>query len=373
MFDFVISEPSLGTAIYCLLMYIAILLLLYKKVLKKPFLSRLNQSYRLTCYIFILLFILTHLMQGDFFHLMRIVQDYDFTPGAYNYGEKVYGWITRLVNRNYLLFRFFVWGLAYLLFYLTSKRFGISPIYTIAVLFATHVITFSYARVSLAMALFFYGASFLCKPAKNHFLGYLLGVLLILTSRYFHNSAVIMIVMISMLIVPLKKWSFILAFLLIAVFSYILRDYFSIYASTLDDSIISAKIYAYSDQKVEGGLASQILNLLEYSSFLLPFFICILHAFKKNNIQRMPISILRLMKITFGLVLVAFVFLMFGPGYRTFFYRILFMTMIPLAIMVPILYNKGIISYSNYMICLFSGILFSFTRYLYEVYVYMLV
>ncbi len=370
MFGNFISEPSLGTSLYCLLGYIIIFSILYSKILSKPISYRHTPLFRKACYFIILIFILTHVMQGDFFQYLKIVKEYDFTIGAQNYGEDIYRVIIKFVNRNYFLFRLVVWGGAYYLFYCTANRLDIEPLYAIAFLFATHVITFAYARATLAMSIYFYGLSFLCKPkAGSIFVSYLWGVFLIFISSKFHNSAMIMMAMTIMLFVPIRKWSFIMVLCLIPLFSYVLKDYFYLMTLTLDsDSVLSAKVKGYSEGDFQIGISGYILNLFEYASFLLPFIICILKTFNKNIIRRVPKSLLRLLKVTTGLVLLAIVFYSFGTSFRTFFYRVLFMTMIPLAIIVPSLYKLNIITYKNYRICLISGVMFCITRYLYEFY-----
>jgi hypothetical protein len=193
MLDFPFTEASVGTSLYCLLYYIVLLIYNYEDGLH-PYTYEISLRKEKLTLFFIALFVITHCYKGDFFHLMHHVHDYSSIPGSYNFGEEIYHKIGLLVGRNYLLFRTIVWGGAFTLFCLTAKRMEVSVYYTAVLLIATHPIIFSYARVTAAMAIYFFGLSFLCSPRGNNFISYILGALIICLSLNFHNSAIIMVI-----------------------------------------------------------------------------------------------------------------------------------------------------------------------------------
>lgn len=190
MFDFPIKEPTVGTSIYCLFFYLAILLANYKYGLKSPFTRSVSSSRIKWTLFFIGLFFITHCLKGDFFHMMEHVYDYSAISGAYNFGEEIYPQIGLFVGKNYLLFRTIVWGGAFALFCLTAKRMNVPVYYAAVLLLATHSVIFCYARATAAMAVYFFGLSFLCSPLKGKtWLSYIIGVFIIILSTEFHRSS----------------------------------------------------------------------------------------------------------------------------------------------------------------------------------------
>jgi hypothetical protein len=123
------------------------------------------------------------------------------------------------------------------------------------------------------MAVYFFGLSFLCKPLKgNKFIGYIIGIGLILLSRYFHNSAIIMMMITLVIFVPINKKIVILLFILTP----ILLSSFSNYFYTILDSgemgeDITAKLNTYNELERDAlGISGYMINTLQFLSFYIP-------------------------------------------------------------------------------------------------------
>lgn len=369
MFDFPFKEASVFTSVYCLVYYLILVRSNYHDGLLEPFTYEISLKKEISTLFFIGLFTITHCYKGDFFHLMHHVYDYSDIPGAYNFGEEIYHKIGFFVEKNYFLFRTVVWGGAFCLFCLTAKRMNVSVYYSAVLLFATHPIIFSYARVTAAMAIYFFGLSFFCSPLRNKWISYAVGALIIWFSLKFHSSTIVMLIMATMIIVPVRKWSIILViiafFLLSNIFKELLMD---IALSENTDTVLANKIDSYSHRVIKHGPSGIINTTLEYASFYIPFIIATINIFGNDNIESLPVDIFRMYKVASGFVLTSLLFYFLGPSYVTFVYRVLFMSMIPLTIVIVYLYQADLMSNSHYRWCVFSGIIYSVVLYMYTLY-----
>ena len=168
MFDFPIKEFNEWAAIYLLSVYSIIYLSFNKYLFKSKNVEIKRYIPNTKIILCIVFFIVTHCMHGDFFHMMeRVHHEFSFVRNAYNVGEPIYVDIARLVDRNYFLFRIVVWGGAFWIFIRTVIRLNIQPTIAALILFTIYVSLFAYARVTLAMAVYFYGLSFLCVTYKH--------------------------------------------------------------------------------------------------------------------------------------------------------------------------------------------------------------
>lgn len=147
-------------------------------------------------------FVLFSFWGPDWFHYVEAYTSLRF--GGYTHIEDVYYWIAQNLSPNYLVFRFVIWGSGLILYLLTLKRMPISR--DLAILFFSFIFLpyFSYARVSLAMAMGFFGLSIMYNPYRSKLFSYLLGIIFILGSFYFHKSSLFLIVIILFTIVLIK-------------------------------------------------------------------------------------------------------------------------------------------------------------------------
>lgn len=369
MFDFPFTEASVWTSLYFVCFWLVIFCQNYPKGLYARNTEKTNHRGMLFLIAF---FLITHSMRGDFFHLMEDVHEYDFSPNAYNYGEPVYIAIAKIVNRNYFLFRTVVWGGAFGLFCWTAKRMNV-PVYSAAIfLILTHSVTFAYARVTAAMAVYFFGLSFLCNSVHRHKISsYLVGLLLIGLSTRFHTSAYIMVVSTLMLFVPLRKWTILAGVVCIPFcISLALNLLGEILFSGMDETIArKIQVYATNNTHDEYGIAAKIIDVIGYASFYVPLIVSAICIFSKRNEGKIPSGIVRMFKVTFGLVLVSAVCGLMGEFFYVYFYRVLFMTMIPLSIITVKLYQGGGMSVKHFRYTCYAGLIFIGLRSLYDIYI----
>lgn len=360
MFDFPMTEPSVGTAVYCLLAYLFILCFNYKNALKNPYLYPVKKSKKQLFIILACFIIITFCQKGDFFHLMWHIYDYEFIPRAYNYGEPIYIEIAQLVEKNYFFFRIIVWGGAFTLFCLTARRLRVPVYYAIIFLFCSYIILFAYARATAAMAVYFFGLSFLCKPIKNKEpLSYIIGLIVIYTSWEFHNSAIIMIIITSFIFIPLSKWSIALILIGIPFVVTIAKGYFyeiMIFAEE-SESAVGERMSRYSQSEKGSTVAETLLGTFKYLSFYIPIIISTITILTKNNIKKISVPIIRMYKIAFGIIFMASTLYLFGETFYVMFYRVLYMSMIPLSIVITALYKEKYITIKQFRWCYMFGII----------------
>lgn len=371
MLDFPMIEHSMGTAFFCIAVYLLVFCLNYTRAIKYPYICSVNKSTKQMQIFLIGLIIVIFCKKGDFFHLMETVHGYNFTPGAYNYGEEVYLQLGKLLDRNYLLFRIVVWGGAFALYCWTAKRLKIPVYYAAMLLFCSYIVLFSYARATAAMAVYFFGISFLCKPIKNRkLISYIIGAIIIYTSWTFHNSAIVMIVITIILLMPLRKWSIALILIGIPFIATIAKEYFYAIMIIAEDSesAVGGRMAQYSQSERGSAISQTILRTFKYSSFYIPIIISTITIFTKNNIKKIPVHIIRLYKVAFGIIFMASIIYLFGASFYVMFYRVLYMAMIPVCLITTALYKEGYISKKQFKWCYTPGIIFCILDCIYDVY-----
>lgn len=368
-FDFPMEEPSIWTALYCLVLYLVLLFSNYRTGLSKLYYSYPTEKKEKLSVVFIGFFCITACLNGDFFHFMEFVHNYVYVGGFHNYGEPVYQAIGYFVSNNYLLFRTIVWGGSFIAFCLTAERMGVSKYAAVILLFSSYLITFCYGRVTASMAVYFLGLSYLCSPARHKWMGYILGCVIIMNANVFHRSALIMMLMTVMLILPVRKWSVLLVIVAVPLIANILKGYFVDFAFAEEtDEFLADKLQRYSEKERGGGAARLLINTLTYASFYVPLALSSITMFIKHKAEEIDPAIYKMFKVTFGLAYIATSFLLFGEIFITFFYRILNMTMIPLVIIVSKLYKDNMMSKRWFFYCYIPGVLCQIVRMLYMLY-----
>lgn len=370
-FDFPMTESSIWTESYCLSIYLLVLISNFKSGLTHPFSCRINHDKQIITVIVIGFAIITFCELGDFYHLMKHLRTNGFTEDSTNFGvEYIYGVIGSIVDKNYFLFRTIVFGGAYALYCKTAKRFGISNYYAALFMYISHAVLFTYARATLAMSIYFYGLSFICVPyKKNKLLGYVFGATLIFLCKEFHTSTLILIILTPTLFLPFRKWSILLLLISIPTVAVIFKDYFEGFIeSGLADDYLSHKFDRYVERESSIGIARIIIDTLSYSTFYIPLLFSTIIIFFKNTYSIIPSNIFTLYKVTFSLMFVSASFLFFGETFYTFYYRTLYMSMIPLMIIVLRLYKDGYMSKKTLLLCVLPGIPHMIIRTLYTIY-----
>lgn len=218
---------------------IGALYILTKPALKKGFLDK-SRTIVVLCFCFI--FCLFSFWGADWFGYLKyfyaIQQGYVDSVSL----EYIYKWIMSTFPSYYLFFRAIVWGTSLFFLVQTVKRLQMNLGVVLFFFCCIFLIYFSYARVTLAITMMCYGYSLLWKidTKSRNYLSFCAGVCLIITSFFFHKSAIlgIMAIVVSIIVKKIGRvgpvivlFSFPLCVLALNVF---FSDYFGELTETED-------------------------------------------------------------------------------------------------------------------------------------------
>ena len=272
---------------------------------------------------------------GDYYHMKEDFRDIKSGEIIIEYP---YMFIANYLSFDYSSFRMVVWGLMLLLIVNTYRRLPQSN-FSIFVLAIVFVLTLSYARVGLAMAIMFYGASFLVDPQKRHkILSFILGLSLMFISYYFHKSALfgIIILLFSFLVRKLNKLIVLLAVILIPLVAALLKSLVAsfLYDASKLENIVNVERglhYMYDDYASSFGLGMIIQNTLSWSPFYLTTLLILMLIFE-NRYSTLNKSAQFYGNTTLFIVGIATCFglIDFGVNTNLFYYRFLNFAIIPM-------------------------------------------
>lgn len=366
MIDYPFSSCTLSMYAYNVLLWTSTVFIFWKENTSSVIFQK--KTYQPLLWTFVLIDLLTSFYQGDFWHYQSFVlfREEQWTPD-----EELYEYIAVFVNNNYLLFRCVVWGGALLLLRRLFVNFGLEYNNSLFCLFALYITVFNYARASLAMIVYFYGFSYICMPTKyiraRRGCHYLTGVLIMVSSFFFHHSMVLLILGTFVLFVPLnKKFIFVLG---LGLPVFIILLYKALMSSSSYDIIFDEMIA----KKVEGNIKLEEdsksffetirylwLSLLFYVPYAYMFYVAINK--KKGNI---PYEVKALFKITLFVLTITIGILCVGLDNNIMYYRILYMSILPISLLICLLKKYRLIRISTYKRILLFGIaytLFSFLK-----------
>ena len=385
MYDFI--DFSQGTNLYlnlyCFLLYCFLLL-----VSLRGNVVGINEqeSYRgrtilLSCGL--LLFALTSFVGADFFHYYEAMVVYKNQAfGDQEIGlEAFYQYLIYYTNGNYFLFRLTIWGGSLALIIAAAHKFGASIYRTLFVILAGFIVTYSYARATLAMSVFSMGVVIICMAVENNrkFLPIIIGSAIVACSTFFHRSMFPMLAIVLLwLLLPWKKiltkYSIWLFPLFVAFFYLILKvafeDMFMITNALDDETGLLDKAEFYSEQEAaKNNMNGYIRLALQYSTFYLPMFILSRVLSSEKVLQMVDKKVVWLYLITFLIFAFATSFLFLDIDSSVMFYRYLFMSFILLSILIVYLNDKGMLTTKQYhcmMACFIIYNLFQFSAAVYS-------
>lgn len=375
MIDIPYTEVTATLVAYCLFVYCLVCLLFFKKAINKKYQYSMgyNKSVVFLAFLF-LLSVVTFCLSGDYFTYQQIVKEYN--PRIPSYGEAVYHHIIGFVNKNYLLFRIVVWGGAEFIAYQTFKRFHTNKFLSLFILYVLFIKTFFYARASLAMALYFWGLSFIIRPFLingTKLISKLIGVSIVVSSFLFHSSMAICILATIIILIPINKNTvrLIIVFILLILLNVNFLQTF-VQSSILgvgNDYIIN-KMSGYSIKETETfNIIGCIRTTIDYCRFYLPLlfiFLCFIE--KKNKIILSKLKYANnLFKVTVLIILISAFTVLLGIPNNVLFYRILYCSMIPITILLSLLYSNNLLSKRKLKICLYLGIFVHVSDYIYAI------
>ena len=373
MFDFSFTNGSFALSVYCFVLFTSLIVFNYSTCTKFPSSRDYSKSKRLVFILSVTLFTITCFITGDFYHYQELVHNYDFSIVDANHGEPIYGVIIRIINQNYLLFRVIVWGGALFLLSRALLCLGLDDYKVLYYLTASYILTFSYARATLAFSVYFLGIALMCTPHHKNVIVRIIGVVLVGISYLFHHSMVIAIAITPIIFVPFNRRTIILGLFLIPLFFALFSNLINSILTNgvfLDNEELAEQISFYAERSTDAiNWKGLIYELSNYATFLLPVFLITYSAFFKNK-NAFPFYINVFFKIAFTLALVAIMFLFLDIEGKVFFYRVLFMTFIPLSIVVYYAASNGIIKRKTYLSLIYIGLFAQYYRFLYNIYLY---
>ena len=367
MIDFSYTSPSLGISLYCTILFIIIISIGYKQCVNLKYQNQQNKLFSFLVFVFVV----TCSVVGDFYHYQQLVWNYDFTPGARNHGEPIYKYIIGLVDRNYLLFRILIWGGGLLAFSKIVRRIGFNLSNVLFVFVALYILVYSYARASLAMVLYFWGITIFIINKKNVFLEKILGIFLICFSYSFHHSIIIAIALTPVIFMKLTKRHLVILIVILPLLFFYSKGYIQqmmFDESTLNNDDLQEKLELYSNREVAiVNWKGLIYEFSGYLTFFIPFIVCLNSLYFKNKIIA-PEIIQAFFKLSLAMILLAIMFLFLDIQGKVFFYRILYMTFIPISIMLYYVYNAGMIKKKTFCFIIILGITAQLYRLFYSIY-----
>lgn len=325
--------------------------------------------------ICIFLFFLFAFWGADWFHI-AVFYPY-LRAGERTHMEDIYQWIAQNVAPNYLIFRTIVWGACLLLVKLIFDRLDVQKDLLWFMFAVFGVVWCSYARVSLAMCLMYYGFALLFKPYKYKHLSNLIALSAILASYFCHKTALfgIAVIVLATLIRNFNRSSIILLVLSIPIVYMLLQNIISDYLlfdatgdnDSWNKSVLSAQGYMERETSAVG-IGAILLKIMERSAYIVTgamaaFMIMkdkrntrssIINAFIRLDIIMVLISCLFLLDLGINVSVIAerfFRFLFIPTGIIiAYFWQIRFcMKYTKLIYVLGIAYSSYALLYSFYM------------------------
>lgn len=305
----------------------------------------------------IILYILTAFYNGDYWHYLLYVFKLDL---RYAPSEEIYDKIVELVDGDYMLFRLIVWGGALMLFIITSKYCKLNVNSTLYCLFAMYIGVFDYARATLAMAVYFCGFAMLTTSSKTNFIKIILSILIICFSCTFHTSMNIVIAMTIIILLPLNKKMLLILFIAIPILMSAVNMLLSVFLGANLETMANVyeKIEQYQsfENTRDYSFLENVRLLWLYCTFFVPFVFSTYIMFFKNKFDQFPFYVKCLYKIIFAIIMLAVSTKSMGFNNNVLFYRYLYMSMIPLTILICYLREYEYMSFSMYRKILLFGI-----------------
>lgn len=310
-----------------------------------------------------LIFCLVAYWDTDFFTFRNT-----FYTSLNDFRDVLYTYLGNISFNSYTIFRLIIWGTALHLFKKTVDRFEISRNIAIYIFTIFFLLTFSYARVSLGMAMYFYGLSFIIKPNRdNRFWSIVIGLAFIGCSYFGHRSLMAIILLTPLAFIKLNKKVFIAIVVIGAIASGLVAILLSdLIAGTIqlsDDfggAGEAAEHYANIEIELEYNWKFALMRYLRFSSFYVAMaYISWKIAFSADS-KLISNEIKRYATLSLGILVLALSFMLLPTwGADTIGYRYLYMLGIPVCIMLSYFRTNRISKSSTIFILLILALMYS--------------
>ncbi|MBR1687163.1 MAG: EpsG family protein [Prevotella sp.] len=370
MSDIQIEIPLWIESIFFALYFIVFFL--FVKGYNDRIIFRLKRRYTFSFLVFFMTIAVFYCLDGDYFrYKMHVERASDvYRPDTI---EFVYQRLAYYIRGNYNLFRLIVWGGAICLMAISTRLMRINVLFMLMAIYIIYYEKVVYARATLAMSIYFCGICYLIYIIQKKKLRYIaFPIIIIFLSIFFHRSMVMLVLLTPSIFVPLEKKN--TRFLLIILWGIIaiaLTQMDVMSALMQNDEEYETKYEKYSNH-IKGGrwaidsLKSVVSSLFSYSLFYIPFFY--ITRAVSSHWRQIPISIRRLYRICFSVITVSTFFFFLYGRVTVYFYRTLFMTMIPISILLTYCVQSRLCSQKQIQLLLKIVFVFMFLQYMTSIY-----
>lgn len=283
------------------------------------------------------------------------------------YKDYLYPYLSIFAFKSYNIFRFFIWGTATFLVFRLAKEYNVSTNVMAFVFPIVFLLLFSYARASFAMALFFTGLTFIIKRGVAK--GIVPALIFYFIAFTAHRSMLVLIAFTPLAFIKLTKKKLLIIIPVLIVLALSMNNIISsvLGADAMQDESLesfnkTSNSYMNGQSAVVYNWKYGLITLLQNSSF----FIINIFLLWKIVIKKIAVrdEIRKLLTFTTFILLFASFFLFIGLtgnqlGLNIVGYRFLFMTGIPLTLMLSYMYHANKISFRTLLLVLSFSILYS--------------
>lgn len=166
------------------------------------YISRKNNKTAIINWFLILVFCLYAYWDTDYFTFAQTFYSFNKLHG---YRDPLYYYLSFFTLGSYTLYRLLIWGGALLLYKKSLERFNV-PLNLSAFIFAVfYLLTFSFGRISLGIAIYLYGVSILLNAKSYKVSNYICGVIIVLCSYLGHRAMALPILLTPIILLKLNK------------------------------------------------------------------------------------------------------------------------------------------------------------------------
>lgn len=312
--------------------------MMFGKTMLPSFRNKLPSDVSKWFILYFSLFAVFYCINADYFRYRDWIYGRDFTFWT---KEQIYVHIIlfcRQFDYAFEVFRFIVWGGAVLITYFTfwMYRKQLLPGLALMFVFVFFSSMFCYARSSLAMAVYFFGIALYLLYKQS--IIKLLGIGVAISSYLFHHEMLIGIVALPCVLAPFERKRFSILSIVIAIAVAIVLSQISSIQGIIDtvfnDEELSEKVENLNEKEER---AFRLSTFIGYLSYFYPLYL-VTKRFWKKNVSK---PIMGMYRITFAIVM-ASIALMIITGLRSVYsYRVLFIGMIPMALLIGYCYYNG--------------------------------
>jgi hypothetical protein len=290
--------------------------------------------------ILLFVFCLFSVQDTDYFHYMDCLNMLKY--GVKTHLEDVYAEIAEFVDYSNLWFRTVVWGSALSIFLLSVKHLGIKMDVVLFFFVTIFITKFSYARVSLAMAMGMCGYALLVKPLNNKALSFPLGITIIACSLMFHKSAIFWIAVFCCSVIKLNKQRMIILLVLYPLCAYIFQKYaVQYFMKSAEEALVETAMGYLEEEEGMHGLSYCINIILTRIPYYLLLF-SIIKSILTNKYAVLANYEKRIVNVAFYVICFSSFFL-FDTEANTnvMYYRLLYYSILPLSLLAAIFHKHG--------------------------------